>query len=164
MTEPGEDKDPQRRRDMPLMFLVGAIVVALALGGLIVLIQLSQPRGPEAAKKLPFGAAEQAYAEHIHFGSIQMARAKNMLDQEFTYVAGTMSNEGTRTLKALDVVVEFRDSMNQVVLRDNERLVRSAMAPLGPGQSRDFQITLEHMPADWNQQYPEIHVDGMILQ
>ena len=164
MTEPGEDRDRERRGDMPVMFLAGAIVVLIAFAGLAFLIHISQPSGPEAAKKLTFGAAEQAYAQNIHFGNIQMARAKNMLDQEFTYVAGTVANDGARTVKALDVIIEFRDPFNQVILRDNERLIRAGANPLGPGQSQNFQVTLEQIPAEWNQQYPEIRVDGLVVK
>jgi len=164
MAEPGEDRDAQHRRDMPVMFIAGAIVVAICLAGLVFLIHISQPSGPVAAKQLPFGSAEQAYAEHIHFANIQMARAKNMLDQEFTYLGGTISNEGTQTIKAMDVTIEFRDPFNQVILRDTERLIGAATNPLGPSQPRDFQVTLEHIPEQWNQQYPSIRVTGLILE
>jgi hypothetical protein len=164
MTEPGEDRDEQRKRDMPLMFIAGAMVVAAVLAVLIFLIHISQPSGAVAAKQLPYGPAEQAYSEHIHFVNIQMARAKNMLDQEFTYVTGSISNEGTQTIKAMDVVIEFHDPFNQVILRDTERLIGAATTPLGPSQSRDFTVTLEHIPDQWNQQYPTIRVSGLILQ
>jgi hypothetical protein len=164
MAEPGEDRDAQHRRDMPVMFIAGSIVVAICLAGLVFLVHISQPSGPVAAKQLPFGPPEQAYAEHIHFANIQMARAKNMLDQEFTYVGGTISNEGTQTIKAMDVTIEFRDPFNQVILRDTERLIGAATNPLGPSQPRDFQVTLEHIPDQWNQQYPAIRVTGLILQ
>jgi|SRR5579862_8457327 hypothetical protein len=164
MAEPGEDRDAQHRRDMPVMFIAGAIVVAICLAGLVFLIHISQPSGAVAAKQLPFGAAEQSYAEHIQFANIQMARAKNMLDQEFTYVGGTIENEGTQTVKAMDVLIEFRDPFNQVILRDTERLIGASTNPLGPSQPRDFQVTLEHIPEQWNQQYPSIRVTGLILQ
>jgi hypothetical protein len=164
MTEPGEDRDQQQRRDMPVMFVAGAIVVTIVLAVLVFLIHISQPRGIVAAKQLPFGPAEQAYTQHIHFSNIQMARAKNMLDQEFTYVAGTIENEGTQTIKAMDVVIEFKDPFNQVILRDTERLVGASTNPVPASQPRDFQVTLEHIPDQWNQQYPSIRITGLVLE
>ncbi|HKS81919.1 MAG TPA: hypothetical protein VJR23_10485 [Candidatus Acidoferrales bacterium] len=164
MTEPGEERPEQTWRDMPAKFLAGAIVVVAVLAGLIFLIQMSQPKGPEAAKKLPFGPAEQDYAQHVQFANIQMARAKNMLNQEFTYVGGTMWNEGTKTIRAMDVVIEFKDPFNQVVLRDTERLVTLSTGPLGPSQTRDFQVTLEHIPDEWNQQYLTFRITGLLLK
>ncbi len=78
-----------------------------------------------------------------------------MLNQEFTYVAGTISNDGDRTLRGLEVSVEFRDPFDQVILREKpERLIGSGDAPLSGGQRRDFQVTLEHVPVEWNRQYP----------
>jgi adenosylcobinamide amidohydrolase len=31
-------------------------------------------------------------------------------------------------------------------------------APIEPGQQRDFRLIFDTVPADWNQQYPEIRV------
>jgi hypothetical protein len=151
------------KSDFPAAFLAGAVVVLIVFAGIMALIHFSRPTGPTPDQKLPFGAVEQAYAERIHFSNIQMARAKNMLDQEFTYVVGTTSNDGTRSIRGLDVTIEFRDPFNQVVLRQTERLIGISTGPLDAGQKRDFQITLEHVPAEWNQQYPAFRVTGLIL-
>jgi hypothetical protein len=164
MTEPEESLGQEPRSDFPAAFVAGGVVVLIIFAGIMALIHFSRPSGPTPDQKLPFGAVEQAYAERIHFSNIQMARAKNMLDQEFTYVVGTTSNDGTRSLRGLDVTIEFRDPFNQVVLRQSERLIGISTGPLDPGQTRDFQITLEHVPAEWNQQYPAFHVTGLILE
>lgn len=156
--------DQDRKSDFPAAFLAGAVIVLLIFGGIAALVHFSKPRGPAPNEKIPFGAAEQAYAEHIHFTNIQMARAKNMLDQEFTYIAGTMSNDGTRAMDGLDVVIEFHDPFNQVILRDSERIIGSGTGPVAAGMTRDFQITLEHIPVEWNQQYPTFRVTGLLLE
>jgi hypothetical protein len=31
-------------------------------------------------------------------------------------------------------------------------------APIEPGQTRDFRLIFDTMPADWNQQIPEIRI------
>jgi len=162
--EPAPYPEPEEKSDFPLAFLAGAVVVLLICGIVAALIHFSKPRGPAPNEKIPFGAAEQAYAQHIHFANVQMARAKNMLDQEFTYIAGTMSNDGTRAIDGLDVEIEFHDPFNQVILRESERLVGASTGPVGPGLTRDFQITLEHIPPEWNQQYPVFRVTGLLLE
>ena len=43
MTEPGEDRDEQRRRDMPLMFIAGAIVVVVLAMIAVALINCHAP-------------------------------------------------------------------------------------------------------------------------
>jgi hypothetical protein len=149
----------------PAAFAIGVAVTLILAGGLVWLTHATQSRGPVAIGKLPFGAEEQAYAQQIHFQGGQMSQATNFLNQEFTYAAGTVSNDGPRTVRALDVVFEFRDSFNQVVLRDPQRLILTDGQPLKAGQSRDFQITLgAHLPSEWNRQYPAIRVTGLILE
>ena len=156
---------PQReqRSQFPIAFGAGAVVVLLMLGGVILLSRGSHHNGAGAAAKLPFGPTEQAYAEHIHFKDIQMAKANNFLNQEFTYIAGTLWNDGARTIRAIDVTLEFHDPFNQVILRETEPLIGPKDAALPGGQRRDFQITLEHVPVEWNQQYPSIRVTGLTL-
>jgi len=156
--------EPKSR--FPLAFLLGVIVVAIVLG-LFVLAMHSTHRQAVAVatKPLPFGPAEQAYADSIHFGDIQMATAHNMLNQQFTYVAGTIDNAGVRNIAGLDVTLVFSDPFNQTVLRHTSRLIGAGDAPLPAGQHRDFQITLdEALPDTWNHQYPSIHVTGLLLQ
>jgi hypothetical protein len=168
MTEPEEsahqEDEREPRSEFPAAFAAGAVIVLILFGAIMALIHFTKPSGPAPDEKLPFSATEQAYAEHIHFSNIQMARAKNMLDQEFTYIAGTMSNDGTRTLRGVDIIIEFRDPLNQVILRDPERLIGVSTGTVGPGLTHDFQITLEHIPAEWNQQYPAIRVTGLLLE
>jgi hypothetical protein len=162
--EPGESSYSEERRRFPLAFLLGILVVGILCGGFVLLTRHMRAPAQAAALKLPFGAAEQAYAARIHFTDIQMARATNFLKQEFTYVAGTISNDGVQTIRAMAVTVEFHDDLNQVILRDTEVVMPPNGDPLPAGQRRDFQITLEHIPAEWNHQYPSINVTGLILQ
>jgi len=76
-----------------------------------------------------------------------------------------MSNDGVQTIRGMQVTVEFRDALNQVVLRDSQFVITpSADPPLNAGLSTPFQLTLEHVPAEWNQEYPSIRVTGLILQ
>src|SRR5580692_9735615 len=163
--EPGESSYSTERRRFPIAFLAGAIVMALLFGGFYLLTRILGSSGPATAVKLPFGPAEQAYADRIHFNDLHMSRSTNMIKQEFTYVTGTMSNDGVQAIAAMEVTVEFRDGLNQVILRDSQfTIAPQADPPLNAGLSREFQVTLEHVPAEWNQQYPSIRVTGLVLQ
>jgi len=162
--DPVESQQAQEGSRFPAAFVAGAIVVLLLLGGIVLLTRWTQPHGSAAAIVFPFGAAEQAYAEHIHFNDIQMARATNFLNQEFTYVAGTISNDGARTLRGLEILLEFHDPFKQVILREKQQLVGPGTRPLEGGERRAFQVTLEHVPAEWDQQYPSIRVTGLIME
>ena len=161
--DPGENTDRQDRSRLPIALAAGAGVVLLLFGGLLFVSRIVRTHGPAATEALPFGAAERAYAQRIHFTNKQMARATNFLNQEFTYIAGTISNDGTRSLQRLQVTLEFHDPLNQVVLRETQLLITSPARPLDGGQRRDFQVTLDHVPATWDQQYPSIRVSGILL-
>jgi hypothetical protein len=161
--EPGTSDYREDKSRLPVALAAGAGVVLLLLAGLIFVTRSMRTRSSAAEARLPFGAAEQAYAERIHFLDIQMARATNFLNQEFTYVGGTVSNDGTRTIRALEITLEFHDFMDQVVLRERQQLIGATTRPLEGGQRREFQVTLDHVPAMWNQQYPSIRVSGLIL-
>src|SRR5271155_2739424 len=132
--DPGAGADREDRSRLLVAFAAGAVVVLLLVAGLVLLVHFTGKHGPAAEVKLPFGAAEQAYAERIHFLNVQMARATNFLNQEFTYVAGTISNDGTRTVRGLEVTLEFHDPIGQVVLRETERLIGASEAPIDGGQ------------------------------
>lgn len=160
---PQASADGEEKSRFPAAFAAGAGVVLLLLGGLWLLTRTAQPVRP-GSHKLPFGAAEQAYAGQIHFQSGEMSHATNFLDQEFIYVEGGISNDGARTVRGLEVTFEFRDALEQVILRDTERLIEPGSESLAGGQQRDFRVTFEHIPSAWTQQYPSIHVSGLVLE
>lgn len=161
--EPQVEAEREEKSRLPVAFAAGAGVVVVLLAGLWLLMHLAQPSRP-GKQKLPFGPAEQAYAGQIHLHSGEMSRATNFLNQEFTYIEGSVSNDGARTVRGLDVRFEFRDALDQVILRDNERLIEPAAEPLESGKQRDFRITFEHIPSAWTQQYPSISVTGLTLE
>jgi hypothetical protein len=163
--EPASDQERGNGRGFPAAFAVGAVVVLLLFGGLLLLTRSTAPRKTTAAAALPFGAEEQNYAANIHFQNVDFSQASNLLNQEFTYATGKISNDGSRAVRALELTLEFHDQFNQVILREKQRPIDLAGAPLPPGQQRDFQITVEqHIPSTWDQQYPSIRVSGLVLQ
>jgi hypothetical protein len=159
---PGDSYEEKSR--FPVAFIAGVVVVLILAGGAALLIRRSQPTGIAAATKLPFGSQEQSYAPRIAFQAIQMAHSTNFLNQEFTFVAGTIVNNGDHAIAGLQVAIEFHDQFNQTILRDSEMLIPPTAQPLPAGQMRDFQVILERIPSDWNRQYPSIRVTGLILQ
>lgn len=158
------ESSSQPPRSFPVAFLLGLIVVGVVLGGLYVYTQRTASHGPSAPKPLPMGPAEEAYASRIHFLDIKMSRAANLLNQEVTYVTAVLSNDGDRVIRDLEVTVEFRDVLNQVVLRDMRRPLGSRAQPIDPLRRREIELTFEHIPAEWNRQFPAIRVTGLVLE
>jgi hypothetical protein len=163
--EPEPIPEREERSRVPAAFLAGLVIVALVIGGILLLSRATQPKQVSAVQKLPFGPAEQAYAAQIHIQNIHLAESSNLLNQKFTYVAANLSNDGPRTIRSLEVTIEFYDPFKQVVLRDTDRIIDRTDPPLGVAKAQDFQVTLEQrLPAEWNQQYPSIRVTGLLLE
>jgi len=163
MTLPSAQDSSSSRFYVALAAGAGIVVLLVAAGILLTRGSGGGMSGGQPAP-LPFGAAEQAYAPQIHFSALQLSQASNMLNQQFTYVVGTVSNAGNRPVRAIEVTVEFHDLVNQLVLRDTLRLFLPGAPPLAPGREREFQLTFEHVPASWNRQPPAIRVTGLDLQ
>jgi hypothetical protein len=158
----------EKQSRFPTALLAGMLVVGLLV---LALYWLTKP-GPQGAagtseRHLALGEAEKGYAEQIHISDLHMSRAVNLVKQEFTYINGVLANDGDRVIRDIEVVTEFRDQFNQVVLREIKRpfgTVNRAGAPLLAGERREFQLTFEHVPQDWNQQYPSLRVSGLVLE
>jgi hypothetical protein len=162
--EPGETPYREERRRLPAAFLAGAVIVLLIFGGFLLLTHVMHSHDIATVVKVPFGPAEQAYAPRIQFLDVQLAHATNFLNQDFTYVAGTIFNDGTQKVRRLEVTVEFHDPFHQVILRDTNQLIGSADPPLEAEKRRDFQIQMEHLPAEWDRQLPSIRITGLALE
>lgn len=157
----------EEKRGFPIALVAGAGAVLLFASGVYLLTQKPGIGGSAPEQRLAFEDIERAYVEQIHFSNLEMSRASNLLEQKLTYLVGVVSNEGARTIREMDVSIEFRDSLNQVVLRETRRMISArglGVAPLPGGQRRQFQLTFEHVPADWNQNYPSLTVTGLLLE
>jgi hypothetical protein len=148
---------------LPVAFLAGLVIVGLLVGGAVLLSRFSSPAGPEKVKPLPMGPSEQNYAPQIHFLEPKMSRAANFLNQEVTYIFGTIENDGNRRVRQIEITLEFHDPFGQVILRDAQRLFPPNAEPLAPGERHDFQVPYESIPAQWNNVYPSIRVTGLAL-
>lgn len=157
-----QNRSPETARFPWPVVSAAALMLAVVAGALI--LNRSQRAGEEAARHLPFGAAEQDYARHIRIGEARLSRATNMLHEEFIYVDAALSNEGTRALAGAEVTAEFRDSLGQVVLRETHRIAGPQGRPIAAGETREFQIALESVPSSWNRESPSLRVTGLALE
>ncbi|MDE3171112.1 MAG: DUF2393 family protein [Acidobacteriota bacterium] len=152
-------EEPSR---FPAAFVVGVVVVSAIVAISLFVTRSSHPARPGQVPQLPFASEAQNYAGNIHFQSLALSESSNMLNEKFTYLDGVISNDGSRTIQAMEIRVEFHDPFNQMILRETHRVI--ADQPLGPGKQLNFEITFEHVPAEWNQQYPTIRVTGLVLR
>lgn len=156
--------DKEEKGRGPVVLIVGVIATVVLIGAVYLVAHFTPAPKVQAEQPLPMGAAEQAYVPQIHFLEPKVSRAVNFLNQEVTFAFGTISNDGPRGIRQIEIQLEFHDVFNQVVLRDKQRLFSDTEAPLAPNDRRDFQLSYETLPAQWNQAYPTIKITGLVLQ
>lgn len=155
--------EPNQRDGMMLRHpLAIAAATLLSLAAFYLLFFRGPAPAPSANRtQFPFGVAEQAYAAKVQFGNFSMSKAESFLNQEVTYLAGDLMNNGDRTLTGVEAVIEFRDEMNQIALRETRPVLFGATATLPPGKTAHFEVSFDHVPPSWNMQLPIVQVAGL---
>ena len=142
---------------------VAFVVVVIAI---IALLSRSEPKSP----KTP-----HPYISNIKLSNIKMSAAENFVGASVTYIDGTITNTGDKTLTHVMVHVTFKDSMGQVAQTEDVPLhvlqtggpypdaVDLNASPLAPGQSKPFRLTFESISAQWNHEYPELQITDVTV-
>jgi len=152
---PAESPGPWRA------IIIGVAVVAVLIG-LLVWLGSGGRTAPEAPNP---------YAEQLQISNVKMAAAQNFVGGTVTYVDGKITNTGEKTVTGAVVEVIFRNSLGEVVQKEqipirvlvfqgpDRNILDLHSAPLKPGASADFRLTIEGtISADWNQGYPEVRI------
>jgi hypothetical protein len=138
-----------------------AIAVIVAIEGIAAMLLREHPQ--------PM-AGPPPYAASLKFSDLMMSQAQNFVGATVTYIDGTLSNTGDKTLAHAVVQVTFKDSYSQTAQVENvpikllqtggpyDDTVDLSVAPLAPGQSKPFRLIFEHVSEQWNQAYPELQI------
>ena len=149
---------------LPVLLGIALVVVVV---GLIAYFSRSQPKPATPA---------HPYAANVKLTDVKMSAAENFVGASVTYIDGTVTNAGDKTVTHAVVHVVFRNSLNQVAQAEDVALrilqtsgpypdaVDLTVSPLAPGQSKPFRLSFEHVTADWNQAYPELKVTDVALK
>jgi len=155
-----------KRKVSAVTLATGVVLAAAILAGLWFVVEPPQGRKSASLQEstsLKMGPAEREYAKKIEIGKLELSRAENFLHQEVTILSGEVYNAGTEPVVALSLTTEFLDDMNQVVLRETRRVLKTSDAVLAPRGRRDFEISFEHVPNMWNLQPPAVRVSYLQL-
>ncbi len=156
----------QERNWAPFIVGLVAVVIVLAL-----VVAVTRNKGQTTTQPNP-------YAAKLQLSSPKMSAAENYVGGTVTYLDVNITNTGDRALVGAAMKLVFKNSMNEVVqtetlplhvLVENQMggypdLVDLARLPTGPGQTRTVRMTLEHISADWNQNYPEMELKDLHLK
>lgn len=161
-TPAAEERDSSRL--IIFAAVAGVIVVILGLAFL-----LREP--PKQAKTL------SPYAANLKFSDFKMSAAENFVGSTVSYIDGTVTNAGDKTVTRITVNVVFRDEVGQMAQDEPDvplRILKTSgpypeavdlsVAPLGPGQSQPYRLIFDHISAQWNRQYPEIRITDVAVR
>jgi hypothetical protein len=153
--------------------LVAAAVLAIGVGVLVWTGNRSKPGPQFATSEL---APPDAYAASLPISDIKMSEADSFAGNKATYIDGTLTNNGDKTVDGAMIQVVFQDDMNQMAQKDvlSVNIIRAhepyvdtvpiAKAPIKPGQTAEFRLIFDHVTGMWNQQYPQLTVVKTSLQ
>jgi len=147
--------------------IIGAVVVLLALGALIL-----------AGRNARSTAANSAdpYVKNLQLSDFKLSQAENFVGGNVTYLEGQIRNAGNKTVTGAQVRVIFKNSLQEVaqsetlplmIITARQPYIDTAdlrSQPLKPGDTRDFRLTFEHVTADWNGALPEVTVQTVSTQ
>jgi hypothetical protein len=149
-------------------FVVGLLAVVVMVGIIVVLTR----------NKSGMGAQPNPYTAKLQISSVKLSAAENYVGGTVTYLDVNIANTGDQALTGAGMKLTFKNSMNQVVqtetiplhvLVENQMggypdLVDLGRFPIGPGQTKTVRMTLEHISADWDQNYPEMQLVNLKLR
>ena len=158
LLQPSPTTQPEESSLRPV--LIGVFIVAVAVA-ILVLILRAQQKPP---------APPPPYAASLKFSDLKASGAQNFVGATVSYLDGTVTNTGDKTVIHAIVQVTFKDDMGQTAQREQTplRVLRNAgpydeavdlnISPLSPGQSKPFRLTFESISAQWNHAYPDMAI------
>ena len=144
-----------------------AVVVLMAIAIIFAFLLRGQPKS---------ASGPPPYAASLKLSDLKMSAAENFVGATVSYVDGTITNAGNKTVTHVIVEVNFKDELGQLAQRETIPLqvlkttgpypeaVDFSLSPLGPGQSKPFRLTFESISAQWNHQYPDIQVTDVTVK
>ncbi len=157
-------KETRERNWLPLAIAAAVVVVIAAV--VILVLQ----HGKASSNVAPITAASDPYAENLPVSGLTMSEAGNLAGGKVTYLDGHIANKGSKTVTGVKVQVLFRNSAHEVTQNETQtlKLIRMrtpyidiepvSVAPLKPGDEKDFRLIFDAVSPDWDGAYPQLRI------
>jgi hypothetical protein len=158
---------PERESDSNLRPILLGVAMVVLVVGVIALLTRGSPKS---------ATTPHPYATNLKVSDLKMSAAENFVGASVTYIDGTVTNTGDKTVTHAIVHVGFRNSLGEIAQAEDVPLhvlqtsgpypdaVDLSSSPLVPGQAKPFRLTFEHISSDWNQAYPELQVTDVSVK
>ncbi|HEV2620353.1 MAG TPA: DUF2393 family protein [Acidobacteriaceae bacterium] len=161
----GSRVEPAGRAGIPLAAWAAAALIVVVAAAVFFFA------GRKAAAPAPSTLQPaDAYAASLPLSQMAMSESESLSGGKLTYLDGHVTNTGSRTVTGATVQVVFANGEDLAPQVDTVPLTLIRMKqpyidvepmsaePLKPGDSRDFRLTFETVPDNWNTQMPEVRV------
>ena len=154
----------ERARFPVAAWIVAALIVAVVVG----VLGLAGRRKPAAAPDTLQPA--DAYAANLPLTEFTMSEAENLSGGKLTYLDGHIDNTGGRTVTGVTVQVVFGNDVGLppeiytvplTLIRTRQPYIDTepvSADPLKPGDDREFRLTFETVPENWNTVMPQVRI------
>jgi Protein of unknown function (DUF2393) len=166
LIQPNINPTTERQESSLRPILMGIVIVGVVVGILALILR--------AERKKP--AAPPAYAANLKFSDLKTSAAQNFVGATVSYLDGTVTNTGDKTVSHAVVQVTFKDDLGQTAQREELpiRVLRTGgpydeavdlnLSPLAPGQGKPFRLTFENISAQWNHTYPDLQITQIAVK
>jgi Protein of unknown function (DUF2393) len=166
LIQPNVNPTTERQESSLRPILIGIVIVGIVVGILALIFRAEQ--------KKP--AAPPAYAANLKFSDMTTSAAQNFAGQTVSYIDGSITNTGDKTVVHAMVQITFKDELGQTAQRDElairvlraggpyDEAVDLTLSPLAPGQIKPFRLTFENISAQWNHAYPDLQITQVITK
>ena len=157
----------EKQSDSNLRPILLGVVLVVAVVSVIALLTRGTPKS---------ATTPHPYAANLKLSDLKMSAAENFVGASVTYIDGTITNTGDKTVTHAIAHVAFKNSLGEVAQAEDVPLhvlqtsgpypdaVDLAVSPLAPGQGKPFRLTFEHISSDWNQAYPDLQVTDVSVK
>jgi len=161
----GLSTKPEEDGGLPLaVWGTVALTVLIVVGALVLAGRNKAVVAPNTVRPL------DAYAASLPLSQLAMSEATSLSGGKMTYLDGHILNSGPKTVTAVTVQVVFQNDVQMppqlvtlpvMLIRTHEPYIDTETVgdhPLKPADDREFRLTFESVPDNWNTQMPEVRV------
>ncbi len=164
LSQPSPLAERRESNLVPILLGVGFVLIVV---GVIAVLSRGSPKPV---------TPPNPYAAKVNLSDVKMSAAENFVGARITYIEGTVTNNGDKTVTHATVHVAFKNSLGEVAQADDVALyllktagpypdtVDLRVAPLVPGQRAPFRLTFDHISNDWDRAYPDLKVTDVSVK
>ena len=153
-----------------LPWAVAGAAVLLVLAALLIMGR--HPSAASTGAVLPL----DGYASSLPVSGVTMSESTSLSGGKSTFLDGHIRNGGAKVVTGATVQVLFAndestppqiETLPLTLIRTREPYVDTqpvSVAPLPPGDEREFRLIFENIRPSWNQQTPEIRVVNVVTR